>query len=542
MKTIVISLIFILFLCTDAISCTIFCFTQDGKTYFCNNEDFSRTDTQIRFNPAKKGKYAWVYFGFSNNWAQGGVNEKGLCWDWVAGGVKNSWKKDETKKTIRGNLSEKIIAECTTVDEAIKYYEEYNEPSFAYARTMLADKFGNSVIIGWKDGKIDIQRNPGNPQVLGYGKDAVGSYFSVNQRAKDVNCSAEALNAAHQEGKYPTRYSNIISLSEGKIFLYADHNYKECVEINYLEQLKNGFQKYKIQDLFKANRKHEGILLSKEMAVVSNGATLYCNTIGDGKPVLFIHGGPGLSHSYFLPYIKNLLQYDCRLILYDQRGNGRSKNTGKDSIGLDLFVDDIESIRKELRHDKIVLFGHSFGAYLAYLYALKYPEHSDALIICDGGPLSNKGFDDYNGNWQKQLEQIDLKTIKSLPGMGKASNDMDDQMLRITANRFYNKDNLAGFLINSRDSSVNNEKIFEIQNKLMPEVASILLNKSTYQNPGIKSLVIHGSEDPIPVWTAKEWANILHAKLEIIAKSNHFPFVENTKEVCRLVDCFLKEK
>jgi hypothetical protein len=86
MKRIIMTLFMIIAMaCFQAISCTIFCFTYDGKTYFCNNEDFSNPDTEIRFYPAKKGKYAWVYFGFSNNWAQGGVNEKGLCWDWVAG-------------------------------------------------------------------------------------------------------------------------------------------------------------------------------------------------------------------------------------------------------------------------------------------------------------------------------------------------------------------------------------------------------------------------------------------------------------------------
>ena len=111
--------IFCLICIKTSLACTIFYFVKDGKAFFCNNEDFSNQDTELRFYPAKFGKYAWVYFGFSNDWAQGGVNEKGLCWDWVAGFENTGWKSDKTKKTYKGNLSEKIITQCATVEEAL---------------------------------------------------------------------------------------------------------------------------------------------------------------------------------------------------------------------------------------------------------------------------------------------------------------------------------------------------------------------------------------------------------------------------------------
>lgn len=247
----------------DAFPCTIFCFTINGKTYFCNNEDFSNPNTEIRFYPAKNGKYAWVYFGFDNNWAQGGVNEKGLCWDWVAGYKEDSWKEDKTKKIVRGNLSEKIITECETVEEAIKIYENYNESSFSYARTMIADRFGNSAIIGWKDGKIYIQRKNKNLQAFGFGGKAVESYFSDNKGDINIKYLSDALNAAHQEGRYPTQYSNIISLIDGKIYLYKTHNYSEYVEIDYLRKLKEPYSKYKMADLFDVNRSYPGVILIK---------------------------------------------------------------------------------------------------------------------------------------------------------------------------------------------------------------------------------------------------------------------------------------
>ena len=253
----------------NAMTCTIFVFTQQGKTYFCNNEDYSNPDTEIHFNPSENGKYAWVYLGFSNNWAQGGVNEKGLCWDWVSrgGDYEYSWKVDNTKITMMGNPCEKMITECATVDDAIKFYEKYNDRSLKESRIMLGDKSGNSAIIEWKDGKIHIIRNSSNLQAFGYGGYSVESYFSNNSGEKNIAYFAEALNVAHQEGQYPTLYSNIISLSDGKIYLYKDHNYSEYIEIDYLAKLKGGYTKYKIIDLFKDNMYYSECLLKKQDSI-----------------------------------------------------------------------------------------------------------------------------------------------------------------------------------------------------------------------------------------------------------------------------------
>ena len=244
---------------SECMSCTIFYFIENGNKYFCNNEDWSDPDTEIRFYPAKRGKYAWVYFGFSDDWAQGGVNEKGLCWDWVAGYKVDDWKFDKSKKTFRGNLSEEMVRRCASVEEATEFLLQYNEESFAYARMMIADRHGNSAILGWRDGNLDIQLNKGNIQAFGYKGNAVRKYFASNQSEKNIEFIAETLNIAHQEGKYPTQYSNIISITEGKIYLYKSHNYNEYVEINYLRKLDNEYASYKMADLFRNSSEYSGV-------------------------------------------------------------------------------------------------------------------------------------------------------------------------------------------------------------------------------------------------------------------------------------------
>jgi proline iminopeptidase len=54
-----------------------------------------------------------------------------------------------------------------------------------------------------------------------------------------------------------------------------------------------------------------------------NGTSLFVSVKGSGEPLLIIHGGPGLNHSYFLPFLQGL-EKNLRVIYYDQRACGRS--------------------------------------------------------------------------------------------------------------------------------------------------------------------------------------------------------------------------
>lgn len=126
--------------------------------------------------------------------------------------------------------------------------------------------------------------------------------------------------------------------------------------------------------------------------------------------------------------------------------------------------------------------------------------------------------------------------------MTEAARGMDDELLKITANRFYDKTKVADFIVNSRTDLMSDEKGQEIRNRLYREMEEILFNQQENKKPKVNSLLIHGAEDPIPLWTTKQWANILDAHLDIISGSNHFPFVEKTDEVSSLINEFLSTK
>lgn len=110
--------------------------------------------------------------------------------------------------------------------------------------------------------------------------------------------------------------------------------------------------------------------------------TLYMEESGspDGIPVLFIHGGPGGGCSgqdrrYFDPE-------KYRIILFDQRGSGRSTPHAElENNTTPHLIDDIEAIRIHLNIDKWALFGGSWGSTLSLLYAQAYPERVLGMVL-----------------------------------------------------------------------------------------------------------------------------------------------------------------
>lgn len=112
------------------------------------------------------------------------------------------------------------------------------------------------------------------------------------------------------------------------------------------------------------------------------GHSVYVEQCGNpaGAPVVVLHGGPGGGCSPGMRRFFDPKHY--RVILFDQRGCGRSRPFASvdNNTTWDL-VADIERIRKELRIDKWAVFGGSWGACLALIYAQAHPDRTRALIL-----------------------------------------------------------------------------------------------------------------------------------------------------------------
>lgn len=108
---------------------------------------------------------------------------------------------------------------------------------------------------------------------------------------------------------------------------------------------------------------------------------LFVKVMGQGTPLVLMHGGPGLDHTSLLPLRPCANQFT--LIFYDQRCNGRSVGAPVTSMTFENLTADADALRQKLGFDRWAVLGHSFGGNVALEYALRYPQSLSHLIIMD---------------------------------------------------------------------------------------------------------------------------------------------------------------
>ncbi|MEU6582434.1 alpha/beta hydrolase [Nocardia sp. NPDC046763] len=112
--------------------------------------------------------------------------------------------------------------------------------------------------------------------------------------------------------------------------------------------------------------------------IVIDGLVLHYQTSGHGEPVVLVHGSWDDHHGWddVVPYLEPHLT----VIRYDRRGHGRSDcPPGQGRIGED--VDDLAGLVQHLGHGPVHVVGHSYGATVALLLALRYPQLCHSLTI-----------------------------------------------------------------------------------------------------------------------------------------------------------------
>jgi proline iminopeptidase len=122
--------------------------------------------------------------------------------------------------------------------------------------------------------------------------------------------------------------------------------------------------------------------LTEEHIKVSSLHNVVYWTYGNpnGKPVLFIHGGPGAGTNPNCARFFDPSAY--YIVLVDQRGCGKSKPTAelRENTTFDL-IQDFEKIREKLNISKWQLFGGSWGSTLSLAYAIAHPDKVTELVI-----------------------------------------------------------------------------------------------------------------------------------------------------------------
>jgi proline iminopeptidase len=119
-----------------------------------------------------------------------------------------------------------------------------------------------------------------------------------------------------------------------------------------------------------------------------DGVTLFVEELGAGLPLVVLHGGPGLNHKGFRPYLDPLAD-ELRLLYLDERGQGRSERVDPSALSLETFARDVDLLAEALDLDRFALLGHSFGAIVSTWHAINLGT-AEAYVLSGGGDSSEK--------------------------------------------------------------------------------------------------------------------------------------------------------
>jgi proline-specific peptidase len=111
--------------------------------------------------------------------------------------------------------------------------------------------------------------------------------------------------------------------------------------------------------------------------------SLFVKVIGQGDPVVLMHGGPSLDHSTLLSLQPLADQFT--LIFYDHCCNGRLQGADVTSMTMENLTADADALRQALGYEKWAVLGHSFGGNVALEYALRYPQSISRLVLMNTG-------------------------------------------------------------------------------------------------------------------------------------------------------------
>jgi proline-specific peptidase len=113
-----------------------------------------------------------------------------------------------------------------------------------------------------------------------------------------------------------------------------------------------------------------------------DGAKLVPNgtAMRERPTIVVVHGGPGFDHTPFKAHYASLTEI-AQLVFYDHRGNGRSDRGSPEQWTLDQWADDLRTLCDVLGIERPIVFGTSFGGFVALNYALRHPDHPAKLIL-----------------------------------------------------------------------------------------------------------------------------------------------------------------
>lgn len=271
--------------------------------------------------------------------------------------------------------------------------------------------------------------------------------------------------------------------------------------------------------------------------VQAHGVDLFVKEMGEGPPVVVLHGGPGAHHDYLLPQFGALAD-EFTLYFYDQRGGGRSRVPKPHQVTWRQHVADLEALRGHWGFDRMSALGYSWGGLLALLYATSHPDRVRCLVLVSPAGLG-RHYAAFQEEFRRRTGSPEVERMRAeLEASGLKERDPEAHRRR----QF--ELSVAGYFRDPREARGLTR--FRVQAQAQHATwASLWGYSATLREKlgtlDVPALVLHGRHDPIPLAWAEEVVALLpNARLVVLDESAHVPHVEEPERLFSEIRRFLR--
>jgi proline iminopeptidase len=269
-------------------------------------------------------------------------------------------------------------------------------------------------------------------------------------------------------------------------------------------------------------------------------ARLRVRIVGEGPPIVVLHGGPDFDHSYLLPELDRLAD-SFQLVYYDQRGRGRSaEGVRPEDVTLTSEMGDLDAVRRHLKLEAIAVLGHSWGGVLAMEYATRHPQRLTHLVLMNTAPASHHDAEVFRLYLRSirpasEIEAMDALAASDTFQAGDLHAELD----------YYRMHFRPGLVATNQLAQVipRLRTHFTPERVLLARAIEQRLYRDTWSSPtydllprlrhlAMPTLVLHGERDFVPVRLAEHIAGAIpDARLVVLPRCGHFAYLEAPEAV-----------
>jgi proline iminopeptidase len=279
-----------------------------------------------------------------------------------------------------------------------------------------------------------------------------------------------------------------------------------------------------------------------------DGVRLFYKMVGSGEEILVaVHGGPGNSLNSILPDLEPLAK-NRTVVYYDQRGGGRSELIKDgEKLSISKHIEDLETVRKFFKLDRMTLLGNSWGGLLIGFYAASHPDRVERMVLHAPASPTRDFMFEMKEEVERRYKDDQCKRYRTLFDPQPWLNARDP---RAVCREFYqtllavytfdagSMKSFKGDVCFGPDEAVRTQLI--VNDQILRSLGNwnLLPSLSAVKAP---VLVVHGAADVIPVKSSEAWAGAMpNARLLVIEKSGHMPQFEQPGIFFKAVETFLK--